>query len=352
MKRIILTAAILILSLNAAGQLIRVLGVNGSVYNASRNPVGAGVLVNLTAKSYNSTGGLNYSDSSTAFTSAPPSNNYYEFISPANTPSGYPSLRNTIGVASYLGYQVGVNISKYDAGVPALPTVWPPAPFRMDISMSFASNLTLDVGNDSWSPWEWEDTPDPFTNKEEQADLDPNKINTILRNNCQCRGCILNETTSECIIPLVFSSGTPGKITVDDIYIEYESTEVIDGVDYNKSFPISEGADWTIDVSLAAPYSAPIPQDYVGGDSQQYTPASCGRSPGIEQDAVDDAIWRLLDRIDSKDSIPHNCRLDNLALPDGGSTPFDPSKMFFRVSKSSVTPELWGPALVKLIVWI
>ena len=351
MKRIILTAAILILSLTATGQdCKKVPGVHGYVYDVDGNPVPVGVRVNIIAKSFNVDGSLNYTELRATLTKTHPTSlvsNFYNLTEPA-TPSGNESMNNIIGVAGYMGYQIGVDIRRYVAGT------WPFSPLQMGISMGYASNIILDVGNDTLSPWEWEDTPLPFKNKQVQANLNPVKINTILRNNCQCRGCILNETTNECIIPLVFSSDTPGKITVDDIYIEYERLKVIDSVDYNKSFPISEGADWTVDVSLAAPYTPPIPQDYAGGDLQSYTPAGvgCGRTVGIERDAVDDAMWRLLNRIDSRDDFPNNCQLNNIQLPDGGFTPFNSSTMFFRIRRYSVTPELWGPALVKLIVWI
>ncbi|MEA1924730.1 MAG: hypothetical protein U9M95_02570 [Candidatus Altiarchaeota archaeon] len=354
MKKSFLTTLLVLLSLTAAGQeLQRVPGIYGFVYDVDGNPVGSGTPVNLTVKVCDhSTGALIYNESRNTITGVGALSNFYYFTED-NAPYGVEGENNTFGVACYLGYRIGVNISKYGQGG------WPESSFQADIHLGYASNLTLDVGNDTRSPWEWESAPGAFTNREEQADLNPDKINMILRNNCQCSGCILNETTSECIIPLVFSSDTPGKITVDDIYIEYESLRVIECVDYNKSFRVSEGADWTIDVSLPALYTTPIPQDYAGGDTQRYTPAGagCGRTVGIERDAVDDAMWRLLDKIDVKDrgdggTSIGNCQLNEIQLPDGGFTPFDPATMFFRIRRYSVTPELWGPALVKLIVWI
>lgn len=347
------------LSLTAAGQeLQRVPGIYGNVSDVDGTPVGSGTPVNLTVKVHDHfTGALIYNESRTTTTggAAVPANLYY--FTEDNAPYGMEGENNTFGVACYLGYRIGVNISKYGLGG------WPESTFQADIHMGYASNLSLDVGNDSTPPWEWkQSTPGAFTNTEELAELNPDKINMILRNNCQCRGCILNETTSECIIPLVFSSDTPGKITVDDIYVKYESLRVIDRVDYNKSFQISEGADWTIDYwndssSSTESSTFPAPEDYSGSDIQSYTGGGCERNPGIEMDAVDDAMWRLLDKIDVKDrgdggTSIGNCQLNEIQLPDGGFTPFNPDTMFFRIRKYSVTPELWGPALVKLIVWI
>ncbi len=345
---------VIVLSLNATSQeLTRVPGIYGYVYDFWGNPVASGTPVNLTVKVHDRfTGALIYNESRTTFTggAAVPDNFYY--FTEDNAPYGLEGENNTFYVGCCLGYQVGVNISNYGRGE------FPESTFQLDIHVSYASNLFLDVGNDSTPPWEWEQSaPGAFTGTAEWADLDPNKINMILRNNCSCSGCILDETTSECIIPLVFSSETPGGITVEDIYVKYESLEVIDNVDYNNTFQISEGANWTIDYwndssSSTDSFTFPAPEGYSGADVQFYTGGVCGRNPGIDLDAVDDAIWRLLDRIEGRDDLPDNCRLDKMLLPRGVRMYFDPDTMFFRVRRYPATPILWGPVLVKLIVWI
>ncbi|MBU0761611.1 MAG: VWA domain-containing protein [Candidatus Altiarchaeota archaeon] len=107
-------------------------------------------------------------------------------------------------------------------------------------------------------------------------------------------------------------------------------------VGYGNVFPTSEGCIWTIEFEDGSTYSAPIPTGYSG--SQQCTYEGAGVTYD-EQDAVSDAIYRLLYQLD----IDKDGRVDLL---------FDPDMIDFELSQAGGVKSLWGPAMFKLIVWI
>ena len=357
MKKTLFTILIILLSQAATSQVTtQMLGVWGVVSDVNGIPVGPGTPVNLKVKSYNqSTGELIYNESRTTTTGDVGPSDTYSF-SGSNAPWGVEGEINVLEVTALLGYQVGVNMSLLGPlDFPHTETI------NLGIHTSYCSNLSIDVGNDSSEPWEW-DNSGPYFNDEQMAELNPDKINTILRHNCGCRGCIRNLTTNERIIPLTISSDSLGKITIENIQVEYNHLKVVEKAEYNDTFPTSDGARWTIayfnrPASSTDHLVVDLPMNYPGSDTQSYTVSGCDRNLRIDEDAVDDAVWRLLNKIDIKDrgdlgTNQKNCRIDKIQLPGGGFRFFDPHEMYFKVHKHPITPQLWGPALVKLTVWI
>lgn len=342
----IVFSMLILTSVGCAVEMERIPGVHGYVYGTTGAPLNNAV-VNLTVYTYNvSDGSLIHVDRQSVTTGSGSgwADNYFYFTGD-NAPYGVEEQRNVVAVSGYEGYQVGVNYSIYGR------ENFPDATIRLDIHGGYSRNLHLDVGNDSTPPWEWT-WSGTFRNEEDTANLDPDKLNRILLFNCQCQGCVLNG--SICHIPLRFTSDTPGRITIEDIYVKYWYTKVVESVDYNDTFSASEGADWNIEYSdetgAVSNYFTTQPDTYSGSDTEDYVSGDCDR-PNPNNDSVDDAMWRLLHKIDSNDSSPNNCRLDKMELPEGKKVYFNASSMSFNVRNKPLTPQLWGPALVELMVW-
>lgn len=230
-------------------------------------------------------------------------------------------------------------------------------------------NLTLDIGRIE-ELREWENSTYYF--EKERVWNDPKKqevldrINTILKSECGgsvCPGCVDDGTN--CEIPFHFLINIPngtfvsediiaGNLTVNDILFEYYYYNVINSVPYNKTYVFSEGANWTFgyDTSggpLTSP-TTPVPPDCGATcESQNYQTPTCPEPSPLE-DAADDAMYRLLRKLDTYDDGAVDCYIDLVNVTTG--TAYDPSTMFFDVEERLKAPIYWGPIPVKLVVWI
>ena len=93
-----------------------------------------------------------------------------------------------------------------------------------NITGVYPGNLTLDVGNYSTEPWEWNYSGE--FNTTQIADLNSTKLSQIL-DNCSCNGCRISNLGSPCKdilyceIPVIFNSGFNGTLNLSDINITY-----------------------------------------------------------------------------------------------------------------------------------
>jgi len=233
----------------------------------------------------------------------------------------------------------------------------------------------LDVGNDSHRPWEW-NTGDPnFVGPERvwtPPDLVNIKINDILRHGCgglRCVGCYINGI--HCYIPFVFINGIPpemaaadirgGNLTVDEINFIYWIVTTLVNNSYRDRFRYSVGSRWGIEYHnqsgdiVLTNGSYPVPDEYTGTELFEYSSASHAH-PGTH-DAVDDAMYRLLnesmDRGDGGFQVGDGV-VDWFDFDRDGSyeLAFHEDTMWFDSEDDLVTRSLWGPAVVKLIVWV
>jgi len=232
-------------------------------------------------------------------------------------------------------------------------------------------NLSLDVGNDSSLPWEWE-TVDPDFKRERvftgsPLDVVLDKAQFILRHGCGapwCVGCKL--TGSDCLIPFVFHSGNyylggkvlppvAGRIIVDDINFSFWMVETVENVSYDRRLRFSEGGNWTVSFDSgagveSATYSVPPNADCK--DLCFDLAYAAGNPPsGLDAyDAIDDSVYRLLyQRLDrDHDSIIEKLDVDHDGTPD---TYFDPDRMWFDAQDNLGIQTLWGPEVFKLVVW-
>lgn len=204
-----------------------------------------------------------------------------------------------------------------------------------------AEAIYFDVGNDSWAPWEW--SSDLLSGSNQTPDFS-SKLNTILSQGCWCRGCFIDSTTSECVIPLGFHSDHEGRLTVSRVNVTYNTYNVLRNVTYGDSFVRADGCDWNIEyyrtITVTDTVTQKIPLSY-DGVRECYYNSTHHSSPG-SNDAVNDAVYRLL-----------SSELD----PDGDgvvneSIRFNEYSMRFRAEGLSKTASLWGPVLIKLIVWL
>jgi hypothetical protein len=107
-------------------------------------------------------------------------------------------------------------------------------------------------------------------------------------------------------------------------------------VEYGNVFSYSEGCNWDIEFEDSSTASAPIPDTYVGNSNCSYTTTNISY---VSNDAMVDAIKRVLEKLD----------LDSDGAVD---IKFDPTQMEFDLSGIGGVRSLWGPAQLKLVVWI
>jgi hypothetical protein len=203
------------------------------------------------------------------------------------------------------------------------------------------SKVYLDVGNDSLPGWEWGTTAE---NARERTPDFSDKINSILSAGCECEGCVkVGEKGKEnCTIPFRFHSNDTGLMYVDDIDVLHYSYETVMSVRENKSFVISLGCEWTIDYNRSDTVHTAtlmIPENYNGQRRCNYTESSHNPPMG---DATNDAVYRLLRRLDSSP--------DNGVIDDEWN--FNHTTMFFETDSYMGVQYLWGPTVINLIVWI
>lgn len=111
----------------------------------------------------------------------------------------------------------------------------------------------------------------------------------------------------------------------------------LDGrVGYGDVFPEKLGCQWKIQFEDDSYLEAKIPSDYLGDENCSYTTENISYN---HQDAIDDAIYRLLKKLDSNE----NKKLD---------VKFDSDMIEFQFSQAGGVRSLWGPITLKLILWV
>ncbi|MBU2260283.1 hypothetical protein KKC44_06820, partial [Patescibacteria group bacterium] len=198
----------------------------------------------------------------------------------------------------------------------------------------------LDVGNDSALPWEWESLGREYAS--DRVWVNPEnvtgKINAILRAGClsgECIDCVVDG--EECLIPFSFRTADPvypalvmfgGGLFVEDINFSYWIVDTVADVPYGSRFRFSEGGNWTVrfevdelqygNVTGNVTYLIPLYADcrdlcfditYL----PYHPPGAPPDNPLDAHDAVDDAMYRLLDQkldVDPKDGVIEKLDLD------------------------------------------
>ncbi|MBN2250891.1 MAG: VWA domain-containing protein [Candidatus Altiarchaeota archaeon] len=107
-------------------------------------------------------------------------------------------------------------------------------------------------------------------------------------------------------------------------------------VSYGNVFSEKNGCLWTIEFEDNTNLTENIPDDYNGTKQCMY---SQGNISYDANDAVDDSIYRLLQRLDSN-------------VNDKIDIKFDSDMIEFDFSRAGGVRSLWGPIVIKLIVWI
>ncbi len=108
------------------------------------------------------------------------------------------------------------------------------------------------------------------------------------------------------------------------------------GVGYGDVFSKKEGCNWTIQFEDDSESSLKIPGDYNGTNECSFRE---GNITYNKQDAIDDAVYRLLSSLDSNE----NDKLD---------IKFDSTMLKFSFTRSGGVRSLWGPVNFKLIMWM
>ncbi|MBD3388769.1 MAG: VWA domain-containing protein [Candidatus Altiarchaeales archaeon] len=112
-------------------------------------------------------------------------------------------------------------------------------------------------------------------------------------------------------------------------------------VGYGGVFDDNLGCNWEIEFEDGTSFNAPIPTAYGGSSNCFYTPGlnSPMNKSYVAGDAVNDAVFRLMDQLD---------------LDDDGEVDllFDPNMIEFEISSAGGVQSLWGPAKFKLMVWL
>lgn len=110
----------------------------------------------------------------------------------------------------------------------------------------------------------------------------------------------------------------------------------LDGrVGYGSVFQEKEGCNWKIQFEDNSYLEAKIPESYLGNDTCVY---SSNNISFDTTDAVDDAVYRLIEKLDSD----NNGKID---------IKFDSDMLIFDFSRAGGVRSLWGPITLKLILW-
>ncbi|MFH1125581.1 MAG: hypothetical protein V1703_00505 [Candidatus Altiarchaeota archaeon] len=196
-----------------------------------------------------------------------------------------------------------------------------------------ASDIVLDVGNDTAAPWEWNQVH-AFVGPETTNDFSAT-INRILSDDCKCSGC--STDSQYCIIPLRIQSAYFGDMNLSNINFTWKYVHVISNVTYDRPFKLSDGCQWQIQhlggISLVS-----TPSSYSGSRICYYTSSS--HSPIQTEDAMVDGMYRLLNQTLDSDQ---NGVID---------LTFDEDAMSFQTHGTIGVQSLWGPAVIKVIVWV
>lgn len=107
-------------------------------------------------------------------------------------------------------------------------------------------------------------------------------------------------------------------------------------VGYGHVFMKNVGCNWTIEFEDASTMGAVVPSNYGGNESCYFTNSTTSYN---EDDALADAVYRLLDQLDLDD----NGRVDVL---------FDQDMIGFELGRAGGVQSLWGPVRFILALWI
>lgn len=203
------------------------------------------------------------------------------------------------------------------------------------ISQCGYSTLSLDFGNDSSVEWS---RPRSFRGPERIDALD--YINFYVRGGCWCNGCVLDQPSGNCTVPIILRSDYPGNFTLNDVSLKFSKATVLAEVGYGMPFRTSEGGCWKIQYPGGFTGNLSVPPEYKGGNCvfADYF-YRLGSGPITTEDAVDDAVYRLL-----------NGTLD--VAGDGIiDIPYHPENMSFEAEGQIGTQSMWGPVQMRLVVW-
>ncbi len=104
-------------------------------------------------------------------------------------------------------------------------------------------------------------------------------------------------------------------------------------LDYGGVFSYSEGCTWSLEFEDGTSGEVNVPLDYSGNQTCYYSNATYG-----EDDALDDAAYRLYSRLD----LDSNGKLD---------IKLDENNLEADTISISDVPSLWGPAVVEVRIW-
>jgi hypothetical protein len=110
-------------------------------------------------------------------------------------------------------------------------------------------------------------------------------------------------------------------------------------VAYGDVFPDRNGCKWTIDFFGGTTLNETIPSTYTGNRTCFYTASNHGMGTNVTNDAINDAIYRLLDGLDA----------NNDGVVD---VKFNTNQVEFAFSQAGGVRSLWGPINIKLVVWM
>lgn len=110
----------------------------------------------------------------------------------------------------------------------------------------------------------------------------------------------------------------------------------LDGkVGYGSVFPEKDGCNWKIQFEDNSYLEAKIPESYTGNETCIYSSTNILYD---SNDAIDDATYRLIEKLDSD----NNGKID---------IKFDSNMLVFDFSRAGGVRSLWGPITLKLILW-
>jgi hypothetical protein len=201
-----------------------------------------------------------------------------------------------------------------------------------DVEAQGGSDIALDLGNDGTLDW----TQTHYFRGPERTRNLAGKVDRIVYDGCLCDGCVLSLPSGQCTIPVKFYSRYSGNLTVNDVEISYYSASILANLSYGNSFREAVGDCWTIeDIEKTVVYG--IPEGVECSNNPMFTQAA--HSYPNTGDAIDDAVWRLLNQELDKNG---DWRVD-FGIDDNMSIQ---SKGLLGVQS------LWGPAEMRLIVWV
>jgi len=201
------------------------------------------------------------------------------------------------------------------------------------VSAGSGPDLSLDMGEDGiidWSSNHDSTWPKRTNNLAVIAD-------DIIYKDCSCSGCIKSTLANHCTIPVKFNSKYNGNLTINDLRVLSYHAFVLANVSYADSHRYSKGACWDIqDPEKTEIYKIPENSNCIV-TSQSFTSAM--HIYPDTNDAIDDAVWRLLNQTLDQDED----WIVDMAINEN---------MSIQTHSILGVQSLWGPSEMRLIVWI